>query len=149
MNIELIIFIIYLALLIGIGLFFYARTTSIEGFLLGDRGLGSWVTAISAQASDMSGWLLMGLPGAIYLGGIAEIWIGIGLFLGTVVNWLITASRLRVYTEKVDALTLSTFLNGVLRTQPRPCASFQRLLFWSFLRPTPHRAWWHRASSFS
>ncbi len=109
MNIELIIFIIYLALLIGIGLFFYARTTSIEGFLLGDRGLGSWVTAISAQASDMSGWLLMGLPGAIYLGGIAEIWIGIGLFLGTLANWLITASRLRAYTEKADALTLSTF----------------------------------------
>ncbi len=109
LNVELIIFIIYLVLLIGIGLFFYARTSSIEGFLLGDRGLGSWVTAISAQASDMSGWLLMGLPGAIYLGGIAEIWIGIGLFMGTVVNWAITSSRLRVYTEKTDALTLSTF----------------------------------------
>lgn len=108
-NVELIIFIIYLAILIGIGLFFYARTSSIEGFLLGDRGLGSWVTAISAQASDMSGWLLMGLPGAIYLGGIAEIWIGIGLFIGTVINWFITAGRLRVYTEKADALTLSTF----------------------------------------
>ncbi|MDN5308396.1 MAG: sodium/proline symporter [Eubacteriaceae bacterium] len=109
MNTEIIIFIIYLAVLIGIGLYFYRKTSSIEGFLLGGRGLGSWVTAISAQASDMSGWLLMGLPGAIYLGGAPEIWIGIGLLIGTIVNWFITSARLRVYTEKVDALTLSTF----------------------------------------
>ncbi|MGV8906713.1 MAG: sodium/proline symporter PutP [Acetobacterium sp.] len=110
-NIEVIIFIIYLAVLIGIGLYFYKRTCSIEGFLLGERGLGSWVTAISAQASDMSGWLLMGLPGAIYLGGMPEVWIGIGLFIGTVVNWVAISARLRVYTEKANALTLSTFFD--------------------------------------
>lgn len=110
-NIEVIIFILYLAMLIGIGLYFYKKTTSIEGFLLGNRGLGSWVTAISAQASDMSGWLLMGLPGAIYLGGMPEVWIGIGLFIGTVVNWVAISTRLRVYTERVDALTLSTFFD--------------------------------------
>jgi sodium/proline symporter len=108
-NIEVIIFILYLAILIGIGLYFYKKTSNIEGFLLGNRGLGSWVTAISAQASDMSGWLLMGLPGAIYIGGMVEVWIGIGLFIGTVVNWTAISTRLRVYTEQADALTLSTF----------------------------------------
>lgn len=110
-NIEVIIFIVYLAVLIAIGLYFYRKTSSIGGFLLGDRGLGSWVTAISAQASDMSGWLLMGLPGAIYLGGLSEVWIGIGLFIGTVVNWFAISARLRVYTERADALTLSTFFD--------------------------------------
>lgn len=75
LNPEFIIFVIYLIMLVGIGLYFYKKTSSIEGFLLGDRGLGSWVTAFSAQASDMSGWLLMGLPGAIYLGGMPEVWI--------------------------------------------------------------------------
>lgn len=110
-SVEIIIFIVYLAILIGIGLYFYSKTSSIEGFLLGGRGLGSWVTAISAQASDMSGWLLMGLPGAIYLKGMPEIWIGIGLFIGTVANWTAISSRLRVYTEKANALTLSTFFD--------------------------------------
>ena len=109
LNPEFIIFVIYLIMLVGIGLYFYKKTSSIEGFLLGDRGLGSWVTAFSAQASDMSGWLLMGLPGAIYLGGMPEVWIGIGLCVGTILNWKFVAARLRTYTEKTDSLTLSTF----------------------------------------
>lgn len=109
LNPEFIIFVLYLVILIAIGLYFYKKTTDMEGFLLGGRGLGSWVTAFSAQASDMSGWLLMGLPGAIYLGGMTEVWIGIGLFVGTVLNWKFVAARLRGYTEKLDALTLSTF----------------------------------------
>ena len=108
--IELGIFIAYLAVLVFIGFKFYnASSDSSEGFLLGGRGLGSWVTAFSAQASDMSGWLLMGLPGAIYLGGVPQLWIGIGLFIGTCVNWKMVSERLRVYTEEVDAITLPTF----------------------------------------
>ena len=108
--IELGIFIAYLAVLVFIGLKFYnASSDSSEGFLLGGRGLGSWATAFSAQASDMSGWLLMGLPGAIYLGGVPQLWIGIGLFIGTCVNWKMVSERLRVYTEEVDAITLPTF----------------------------------------
>ena len=71
--------------------------------------MGSWVTALSAQASDMSGWLLMGLPGAVYLSGVNQSWIAIGLFIGTWVNWILVAPRLRVYTERTNALTLSTF----------------------------------------
>jgi len=112
MSIEVIIFILYLTLLILIGLRFYKQTDTTESFLLGDRGLGSWVTAFSAQASDMSGWLLMGLPGAVYLGGGSQVWIGIGLFIGTALNWKFVAARLRVFTAYFDSLTLSTFFEN-------------------------------------
>jgi sodium/proline symporter len=74
--------------------------------------MGSWVTALSAQASDMSGWLLMGLPGAIYLGGMANTWIAIGLFIGTVLNWKLVSARLRVYTQKTNAITLPCFFEA-------------------------------------
>ncbi len=100
---------VYFILLIIIGIYFYRKTASIGDYLLGGRGLGKWVTAFSAQASDMSGWLLMGLPGAVYLSGMSASWIAIGLFIGTVCNWHFVARRLRIYTEKYDALTLSSF----------------------------------------
>ncbi len=109
--IELVIFIIYMGMMLFIGFKFYNKDDNVEGYILGGRGLGSWVTAFSAQASDMSGWLLMGLPGAIYLGGMPQLWIGIGLFAGTCLNWKFVAQRLRVYTEEVKALTLSTFFS--------------------------------------
>jgi len=83
--------------------------------LLGGRGMGSWVTALSAQASDMSGWLLMGLPGAIYLGGMGKVWIAIGLFVGTVLNWVLVSARLRVYTQRIDAITLPCFFESRFR----------------------------------
>jgi sodium/proline symporter len=98
-----------LVLLLGIGFYFYRKSVSIEDYLLGGRGMGAWVTALSAQASDMSGWLLMGLPGAIYLGGMGKTWIAIGLFAGTVLNWKLVAARLRIYTQKTDTITLPCF----------------------------------------
>lgn len=120
---TLITFFIYFVVLLYIGFYFYKKNDKIENYLLGGRGLGIWVTAFSAQASDMSGWLLMGLPGAIYLGGAPESWIAIGLFIGTVLNWKYVSVRLRIYTEKTDSLTLSTFFenrfrdpSGLLRT---------------------------------
>jgi sodium/proline symporter len=88
----LVTFVVYFVLLLGIGCYFYRRSVSIEDYLLGGRRMGAWVTALSAQASDMSGWLLMGLPGAIYLGGMPEVWIAIGLFIGTVMNWKLVSS---------------------------------------------------------
>ncbi|MCF7952641.1 MAG: sodium/proline symporter PutP [Spirochaetales bacterium] len=106
---TIITFIVYLVFLMSIGFFFYKRTNNIEDYLLGGRGMGKWVTALSAQASDMSGWLLMGLPGAVFLSGINQSWIAIGLFLGTVVNWILVAPRLRVYTEKTNSLTMASF----------------------------------------
>ena len=106
---TLVTFIVYFILLLGIGFYFYRKSVSIEDYLLGGRRMGAWVTALSAQASDMSGWLLMALPGAIYLGGMASIWIAIGLFAGTVLNWKLVSGRLRVYTQKTDTITLPCF----------------------------------------
>lgn len=106
---TLVTFIIYFILLLGIGFYFYRKSVSIEDYLLGGRRMGAWVTALSAQASDMSGWLLMALPGAIYLGGMGKTWIAIGLFAGTVLNWKLVSGRLRVYTQKTDTITLPCF----------------------------------------
>ena len=109
---TLITFITYLIILLAIGFCFYRRSASIEDYLLGGRSMGSWVTAFSAQASDMSGWLLMGLPGAIYLGGMGQVWIAIGLFVGTFLNWMLVSARLRVYTQKTNAITLPCFFEA-------------------------------------
>ena len=88
-------FVAYLLMMIVIGAIYMKSTTSSEDYFLGGRGLSGWVAALSAQASDMSGWLLMGLPGAVYALGTGQAWIAIGLFLGTVFNWLCISGRLR------------------------------------------------------
>lgn len=102
-------FSVYLVFLMSIGVYFYKKTANLEDYLIGGRAMGSWVTALSAQASDMSGWLLMGLPGAVYLGGLSQAWIAVGLFVGTVLNWKFVAARLRVYTEKTNSMTLPSY----------------------------------------
>lgn len=112
---TLITFIAYFIALLGIGLCFYRKSASIEDYLLGGRRMGSWVTALSAQARDMSGWLLMGLPGAIYLAGMGQVWIAIGLFIGTALNWMLVSARLRVYTQKTNAITLPCFFEARFR----------------------------------
>jgi sodium/proline symporter len=109
---TLITFIAYFIVLLAIGICFYRKSANIEDYLLGGRGMGSWVTALSAQASDMSGWLLMGLPGAIYLGGMPKVWIAIGLFIGTVLNWKFVSARLRIYTQKTYTITLPCFFEA-------------------------------------
>ncbi|MDY6933324.1 MAG: sodium/proline symporter PutP [Spirochaetota bacterium] len=108
-------FLIYFSLLLGTGIFFYKRTQNIGDYILGGRGLGKWITAFSAQASDMSGWLLMGLPGAIYFDGIPAVLIAIGLFVGTLFNWKLISQRLRIYSAKTDSLTLSSFFEDRFR----------------------------------
>jgi sodium/proline symporter len=112
---TLITFIAYFIILLAIGFGFYRSSASMEDYLLGGRGMGSWVTAFSAQASDMSGWLLMGLPGAIYLGGTGQVWIAVGLFIGTFLNWMLVSARLRVYTQKTNAITLPCFFEARFR----------------------------------
>jgi sodium/proline symporter len=110
---TLITFIIYMLMMLGIGIYAYKQTSDLSDYILGGRSLGRWVTALSAGASDMSGWLLMGLPGAIYAGGFGEAWIAVGLTLGAYFNWKITAPRLRVYTEHTsNALTLPDFFTN-------------------------------------
>lgn len=111
---TLITFVIYLIFLITVGIYFYKKTKTAEDYVLGGRGMGSWVTALSAQASDMSGWLLMGLPGAVYMTGINQTWTAIGLILGTYLNWKILAPKLRIQTEETDSMTLPNFLSKKL-----------------------------------
>ena len=104
----------YMLAVIGIGFAFARRANkSTEDYFLGGRTLGPWVTAMSAEASDMSGWLLMGLPGVAYWCGVADAaWTAIGLAVGTYINWLITSKRLRRYSEKVRAITLPEFFSN-------------------------------------
>ncbi|EPF73581.1 sodium/proline symporter PutP [Acinetobacter rudis] len=112
-NPTLITFIFYIIAMVAIGLYAYKATNNFSDYILGGRSLGSVVTALSAGASDMSGWLLMGLPGAIYLSGLSEAWIAIGLILGAWMNWLLVAGRLRVHTEfQNNALTLPDYFTG-------------------------------------
>ena len=104
---------IYLLILLVIGYYSYRKTTNISDYMLGGRGLGPMVTALSAGASDMSGWMLMGLPGAVYLTGISSFWIGIGLTLGAYLNYRLLAPRFRVYTEVAnDSLTVPDYLEN-------------------------------------
>jgi len=102
----------YFVLMLGIGLYAWKKSTEdSEGYLLAGRNLPPAVAALSAGASDMSGWLLLGLPGALYLTGLSAAWIGIGLFVGAVVNWIVVAPRLREQTESYgNALTIPQFL---------------------------------------
>lgn len=109
----LIAFVCYLMLMIVIGGIYMKKTNNSEDYFLGGRGLSGWVAAMSAQASDMSGWLLMGLPGAIYAMGTGQAWIAIGLFLGTVFNWIVISGRLRKYTIRANnSLTLPEFFGN-------------------------------------
>ena len=111
--ITLVAFAFYLGLMIIIGIFYSKKTKNNEDYFLGGRNLGGWTAALSAQASDMSGWLLMGLPGAIYLAGSGEVWIAIGLLIGTILNWFIVSSRLRKYTIVAgNSLTIPSFFEN-------------------------------------
>jgi sodium/proline symporter len=111
-----IVFFLYIALMVGMGFVFYSRSKSHSDYILGGRGMNVWVTALSAQASDMSGWLLIGLPGLAYattLGATEAIWTAIGLAIGTYINWLIVAKPLRKYTEIAgNSLTIPEFLQN-------------------------------------
>lgn len=101
---------IYLVAVLLIGMAAYYSTRSFDDYILGGRSLGSFVTAMSAGASDMSGWLLMGLPGAVYASGLSEGWIAIGLTVGAYLNWRLVAGRLRIHTEyNNNALTLPDY----------------------------------------
>jgi sodium/proline symporter len=113
---QLLAIIIYMVAMLGIGWYAFRKTSTLNDYMLGGRGLGPAVTALSAGAADMSGWLLMGLPGAVYAAGLVEAWIAIGLTIGAYLNWLIVAPRLRVYTQvSQDSITIPSFLDNRLR----------------------------------
>ncbi len=125
MNRDILVtFCLYFVGLFGIGLVAWARTRNISDYILGGRRLGSVVSALSAGASDMSGWLLLGLPGLVYTSGLQGLWLAAGLLLGTYLNWTLVAKRLRVFSEVFDnSITLPEYLEnrfsdetGILRT---------------------------------
>lgn len=113
-NILVIIaLVLYLALMMFIGIYYYRKTNSMDDYIIGNRKLGPWVAAMSAEASDMSGWMMMGVPGAAYLAGLSSAWIAVGLGLGTWANWQFVAARLRKYTELANnSLTLPDFFQN-------------------------------------
>ena len=111
---------IYFAAMIAIGVFAARKTTDHEDYMLGGRNLPAWVAALSAGASDMSGWLIMGLPGAIYAAGLIEGWIAIGLTIGAYLNWRLVAPRLRAYTQvSNNSITIPSFFENRLRDKTR------------------------------
>ena len=116
MSGELLAFALYFGVLIGAGVFFFfkeRKDANQQNYFLGGRSMGPWVTAMSAQASDMSAWLLMGLPGSILAFGFGQMWIGIGLALGTAANWIFVATRLRKFSKAAgDAITVPQYLRN-------------------------------------
>ncbi|MDF9278211.1 sodium/proline symporter PutP [Arthrobacter sp. EH-1B-1] len=111
---------LYMAAMLGIGWYAYRKTSDLDDYMLAGRGLKPGVAALSAGASDMSGWLLLGLPGAIYLSGLIEVWIAIGLTIGAWLNWKFVAPRLRSYTEvSNNSITVPSFLENRLKDRSR------------------------------
>jgi sodium/proline symporter len=128
-------FIAYLVMMLAIGVYAYKRTSSSSDYFLGGRSLGPWPAALSAGASDMSGWLLLGLPGYAYAAGIEAFWLAGGLLLGTWLNWLLCAKRLRTYSITTDALTLPEYLSRRFNDNSKMIqviAAFFILLFFLF-----------------
>ena len=131
------VMVIYLAFMIVIGIIYSKKNTSVGDFYLGGRKLGPIVTAMSAEASDMSSWLLMGLPGVAYLSGIADAgWTAIGLAIGTYLNWLIVAKRLRRYTVKANnSITLPEFFSNRYRDKSKAILAISAIIIVIFFVP--------------
>ncbi|MBE7041417.1 MAG: sodium/proline symporter PutP [Ruminococcaceae bacterium] len=117
---DIFAFVLYFVAMIFIGVFFFFKSKSVseKDYFLGGRAMGPWVTAMSAQASDMSAWLLMGLPGSILAFGFGQAWIGIGLAVGTAANWILVAKRLRKFSKAAgDSITLPQYLSNRFATK--------------------------------
>ena len=128
-------FIAYLILMLAIGVIAYQRTKNSTDYFLGGRSLGPWPAALSAGASDMSGWLLLGLPGYAYAAGIEAFWLAGGLLVGTWANWLINAKRLRTYSITTDSLTIPEFFSRRFNDKSKmiqTISAFFILLFFLF-----------------
>ena len=133
MNGEVLAFALYFAILVGMGVYFFFKERKDDtqaNYFLGGRSMGPWVTAMSAQASDMSAWLLMGLPGSILAFGFGQMWIGIGLALGTAANWIFVAKRLRQFSHASgDAITIPQYLSNRFKTQSHTLQVISAIIF--------------------
>ena len=135
MTSELLAFILYFLAVLSIGIFFMIRSkgTGEKEYFLGGRGMGPWVTAMSAQASDMSGWLLMGFPGSILAFGMGKVWIGIGLAIGTSLNWILVAKRLRRFSKVAnDSITLPQYLTNRFASKHKTLQIISAVVFLVF-----------------
>lgn len=131
-NAELIVFCVYLMFMVGIGIFFFLRSKSggEKGYFLGGRQMGPWVSALSAGASDMSAWVLMGLPASIYAYGLGQSWIAIGLAIGYTLSWLIEAPRLRRYSIAAnDSITIPQYLTNRFLSKNRVLQIISAVIF--------------------
>ncbi len=109
-NVQIVLtFLVYFSIMLTVGYIAWSRTSNSADYFLGGRSLGPWSAALSAGASDMSGWLLLGLPGYAFVSGLEAIWLAAGLLAGTWLNWLVVARRLRIYSEANNSLTLPEF----------------------------------------
>ena len=131
------VIVIYMLMMVGIGIYYSKKTDNVGDFYLGGRKLGPVVTAMSAEASDMSSWLLMGLPGVAYLTGFADAgWTAIGLAIGTYLNWLVVAKRLRRYTVKAgNAITLPEFFSNRYRDKSKSILAISAIFIVIFFVP--------------
>ena len=134
-NGEILAFIMYFVLIVGIGFYFFLKDRHSNGekeYFIGGRAMGPWVTAMSAQASDMSAWLLMGLPGSIMAFGFGQMWIGIGLALGTAANWIFVAKRLRRFSKAAgDAITVPQYLSNRFLTESHSLQIICAIIFFA------------------
>ena len=130
---EWIAILLYFALVIGVGVYFFIRDRHVEGekeYFLGGRSMGGWVAALSAGASDMSAWVLMGLPGSIYLYGIGKVWIAVGLVIGTICAWVFVAPRLRRYSIRAnDSITIPQFLTNRFQSKNKGLQIISAIVF--------------------
>ena len=131
-----VVIVVYLTAMVAIGVYYSKKNNDVSDFYLGGRKLGPIVTAMSAEASDMSSWLLMGLPGVAYLSGVADAgWTAIGLGIGTYINWLLVAKRLRRYTAKVNAITIPEFFSNRYRDKSRLLLAIAAIIIVIFFVP--------------
>ena len=130
---ELIAMLLYFAVVIAVGVYFFLKDRGQGGekdYFLGGRQMGGWVAALSAGASDMSAWVLMGLPGSVYLAGMGQVWIGIGLAIGTVCAWIFVAPRLRRYSICAnDSITIPQFLRNRFLTERKGLQIISAIVF--------------------
>jgi len=133
---KLIAIILYILMMLLVGWYAFRRTSNLTDYMLGGRSLGPAVTALSAGAADMSGWLLMGLPGGIYKHGLTDAWIAIGLTIGAYLNWVLIAPRLRSYTQVAnDSITIPSFFENRFKDKTkllRIVSSLVILVFFTF-----------------
>ena len=140
---EIVVFIVYLVFMLGIGVYFFfkERGGGEKTFFLGDRKMGAWVGALSAGASDMSAWVLMGLPTAIYAAGLGEVWISVGLAIGYTLSWIFEAPRLRRFSVVAgDAITIPQYLSNRFLASSKALQVSARWSSWSRTPSIPPRA---------